>query len=295
MSKILDNLTVFIISTDKRKYLKIKKDLLIEYKNINIKPIISVYPMSKAFNQMHINCKTKYFLQLDEDMKLNKGIILKLLNAIKVSNFQTVCVAGQLFEKDFGPGGAIKIWKKKIFKYRKFNDCRTVDRDFFKRIYPFKKQIINEIVGLHIPRSNEFLNFSKIVGDICKWKFLKSDSNYLYSLLEKIIINKNLIDFIALFLSLNFNYEFICKSKNYQKDKFIYKLFKKEIQKLNSKFFINKFKMIEFFNIFDKTYSDENNINTLNEFFLNNIFNVDKKKKYELLKKLESLNKNFIY
>ena len=112
MNKVFNNLTVFVISTQKEKYNKIKNNLLKEYKNLNIQPIISVYPMSKAFNQMHINCKTKYFLQLDEDMKLNKGTILKLLNLIKTSSFRVVCVTGQLFEKDFGPGGAIKIWKK---------------------------------------------------------------------------------------------------------------------------------------------------------------------------------------
>jgi hypothetical protein len=295
MNKVFNNLTVFVISTQKEKYNKIKNNLLKEYKNLNIQPIISVYPMSKAFNQMHINCKTKYFLQLDEDMKLNKGTILKLLNLIKTSSFRVVCVTGQLFEKDFGPGGAIKIWKKKIFKYKKFNDCRTVDRDFFKRIYPFKKQEINEIVGIHIPRLNNFLNFSKIIGDICKWKFLKSDINYLHNTLEKIIINRDLIEFIALFLSLNFNDEFICKSKNYQKDKLTYKFFKKRIKKLNSTFFTNKLKIIKFFNLFNETYIQKKKIKKLNNFFLNNIFVIDKNNKYEILKSLDLLNKNLIY
>ena len=189
----------------------------------------------------------------------------------------------------------LKFGKKKIFKYKKFNDCRTVDRDFFKRIYPFKKQKINEIVGFHFPRLNSFLNFSKIIGDICKWKFLKSDINYLHNALEKVIINRVLIEFIALFLSLNFNDEFICKSKNYQKDKIAYKFFKKRIKKFNSKFFTNKLKIIQFFNLFEQTYTERKNLMRFNNFCLNNIFIINKKNKYEILKKLDLLNKNLIY
>lgn len=290
-SKQYNELTIFIICTDKKKFIKKKKILLKQYRHLkNIKPIISVYPMSSAFNEMHLRCKTKYFLQLDEDMFLKKGAINFLLDKIKKSNFFTVCVTGNLYEEDFGVGGAIKIWKKSIFRLFSFSDYRAVDRNFFRKILIFKKQSFNVILGKHVPRFNNFSKFSKVIGDVCKWKYLKSNRIFIYQMLQRLIINKNFYEIIALLISLNISKSYMYRSKNYFKDQLIYKKIKIIEKNFYTSFFYTCNNCISFFNIFIKTYENKKNINYFNKFFLNNLLKLNQDKMLYLKKVLNSLD-----
>lgn len=277
----LNSLTVFIISSDKITYLKKKKKLLTEYEKILVKPIISVYPMARAFNEMHLKCQTKYFLQLDEDMDLKKGAINKLYREIINSNARIICVTGQLYEKGFGPGGSVKIWKTKIFNYFSFGDHRTVDRKFFRKIFYFKKKNLLEIFGYHKPRFNNFSKFSKVLGDISKWRYLKSNKIYLYQMLERVIIEKNFYEIMAVFVSLNVNKKFIIKSKNYKKDKQIFNLIKNLEKNFNLNFFDNN-NSINFLSSFMDTYEEKQNIAVFNEYFINNLLKFKSKHSLDL-------------
>jgi hypothetical protein len=287
---LYDNLTVFIISLKKNIYEKKKKLLLKEYKKLKIKPIIKTFPMSSAFNQMHLNCKTKYFLQLDEDMFLKKGAIKILFNSIKESNFLTICVAGQLYEKKFGIGGFVKIWKKYIFYFFSFENYRTVDRKFFSKIFPFRKKIIKNIIGMHIPRFNNFSKFSKILGDVCKWKYLNSDKKFVYKMLQNILIDRNYYEIISSLVALNVNKKFITQSKNYKSDIYFFLIIKQFKKFYNETFFLNQKNCIYFFQLFIEVYTEKVNTDVFNKFFLNNILLLNLKDNIKLSKLLNEIN-----
>lgn len=269
-------LTVFIICSNKNNYYRKKKKLLDEYKKIKIKPIISVSPMSKAFNEMHLRCKTKYFIQLDEDMHLNRGAINKLYDEIHDSNFRTICVTGQLYEQDFGLGGSVKIWKKNIFNYFKFGDHRTVDRKFFKKIFFFKKKSFTKILGYHKPRFNDFSRFSKVLGDICKWRYLNSNKMFVHNALSRVLKERNFFEVIALLIALNLDYNFIKKSKDFKKDYEIFELIKKYKKNYKINFFKKKINNIIFFNYFMNTYNGENKVHKFNLYFQKNLIKRNK-------------------
>ena len=71
---------------------------------------------------------------------------------------------------------------KIIFKYFQFNDVRTVDRDFHKRIkrIGLNNKHYKEVIGIHKPRHSIFSNYLKTKSDIEKWKFLKRNYNKIY-------------------------------------------------------------------------------------------------------------------
>jgi len=172
------------------------------------------------------SCDTKYFVQLDADMILNSDAIYKLYYQIKKSSFNTYRISGQLFEDGFGIGGHIKCWKKSIFKYFKFKDTRTVDRNFHKkvRMFGFYNKVINENFGVHKPRHSNFSNYLKTKSDIEKWRFLKRPFNlYAEELLKKIIISKDIYRLNGfLFGVLSFKRELL-KSKNLKFENELYK------------------------------------------------------------------------
>ena len=286
-NKSLNDLTVFIICFKKKQFIIKKRKLLKEYSNLIIKPIIAVFPMSEAFNEMHRKCNTKYFLQLDEDMSLKKNAIYMLLDEIKKTNIFTICVTGQLFERDFGPGGAVKIWKSAIFNFFEFGDNRTVDRKYFSKLFFLRKKNISYIIGYHEPRYNKFTKFSKVLGDVCKWKYLKSKRNFLYQMLQRILIEKNLCEIFALYISLNVTKTFIKKSKNYEKDYIFYKKFKKLEKYFSTKPLDNKKLNFEFFNLFINAYEKKDSIKIFNSFFIKNFIKKDKIKSSQLLQKIE--------
>lgn len=148
------DLTVFFITflmTNSKSLLSLRGQ---SYKDFYVNIIKNVSPMSEAFNEMHRRCLTPYFIQLDEDMILDKTAVERLYNAIKISSPKVYMVYGQLYQPDFGLGGSVKCWKKDIFNRFQFNDVRCVDRDFHNRVkkYGFRKKEVKHkghLFGVH--------------------------------------------------------------------------------------------------------------------------------------------------
>ena len=107
-------LTVFIIHTNEETLHDCLNSLSEQNCSFNTTIVNNLYPMSKAFQFMPDNCNTKYFIQLDADMIIEKNSIIRLYKIISNTNFFTYRVSGQLYEKGFGVGGHIKCWKKNI-------------------------------------------------------------------------------------------------------------------------------------------------------------------------------------
>jgi hypothetical protein len=220
----LDNLTVFLITTNEDTYQKSKQSLFNQNSHFKIKEIKNIFPMSSAFQYMPDNCDTDYFIQLDADMILEHDSIYNLYSEIIKSSFLTYRISGKLYEEGFGIGGHIKCWKKNIFKYFSFKDCRTVDRNFHNRVkwLGFKNKTINTVLGKHIPRHSMLSEFLKTKSDIEKWKFLGRDvEKYAIPLLNDIISQNNLSKFLGLLISCLSPWSRIILSKNinYEKKK----------------------------------------------------------------------------
>ena len=238
-SLAIKEITIFLVTSNEETTSNAYKSLLAQDCNFKIVEIKNIFPMSKAFQRMADICTTKYFIQVDADMILNTDAISYLYNEIRKTPFWIYRFSGSLYEEGFGKGGAVKCWKKSVFKLLKFKDVRTVDRNFQNRASLLLLRIKHsqKILGIHKPRHSDFSNYLKTKSDIEKWKFLKRKySKYAKNLILN-LTNKHeniSIKFVgAIFGSIN-NLINIKKSKNIYKEelfytKYIRKLFLKEI------------------------------------------------------------------
>jgi len=195
MKPRLDDLTVFVISSGEEVEGECIKSLQSQNCEFKIKQIKGVTPMSKAFQSMPDNCKTAYFVQVDADMILDSDAIQTLYNLVKKSPFWIYRVSASLFEEGFGVGGAVKCWKSGIFRFFHFDNARTVDRCFHKKLRRFglTYRHTSQVVGVHRPRHSNFSLYLKTKSDVEKWRFLKRSSDlYAVELIDKILHAKNI-------------------------------------------------------------------------------------------------------
>ena len=264
-NKITD-ITVFVISTNEETISQTIKSLEDQDSEFEIVIIENIFPMHAAFQEMPNRCKTKYFIQVDADMILKPYAVNFLYLKIKKSPFWLYRVSGSLIEEGFGIGGAVKCWKTNIFKYFKFKDVRTVDRDFHKRIRRIGLNIKHnkEVIGIHKPRHSVFSNYLKTKSDIEKWKFLKRNYNlYAKDLLSKIIKFKDENDGIKLLgyiFGVLTNYEILNKSKNTYLEKKFYDSYLIHSNKKNFK--LNNNDETEFINLIQHLYNDFSCVDT---------------------------------
>ncbi|MBF0472856.1 MAG: hypothetical protein HQK93_03870 [Nitrospirae bacterium] len=199
----LDDLTVFVVSCAEDTMDECMDALMKQDCEFNIEHIKDVYPMSKAFQDMPDRCKTPYFIQVDADMILEPTAIRQLYETAKKTGFFKVVIYGQLFEEGFGVGGTVRLWKRHLFRFFSFNDCRTVDRNLFKRIkrFGFRLYSIDKVLGVHKPRHSDFSTYLKAKSDVEKWKFLKRPvEQYAIKLYDEIIddISNRSVQFFGL-------------------------------------------------------------------------------------------------
>lgn len=257
---LLKDLTVFIISTDEETTDLATESLINQNCEFKIDYIQNIFPMYKAFQTMPSICKTKYFIQVDADMILEPFAIEYLYKQIIKSPFWIYRVSCALNEEGFGVGGAIKCWKKSIFKYFQFKDVRTVDRDFHKRVKKFGLNIrhYKKIIGIHRPRHSKFSNYLKTKSDIEKWKFLRRDFNiYAKKLLFKILLFEEEDDplkFLGFIFGVMTEYLKLIRSKNIYDEKIFYE---KYFNKLNiNSFYVTDSEKSIFQNLIENLYSD---------------------------------------
>ena len=186
----LDDLTVYVVSCAEDTMDECMEALCGQDCEFNIEHVKDVYPMSRAFQDMPDRCKTPYFIQVDADMILESFAVRELYEAAKKTGFFKVAIYGQLYEEGFGVGGTVRLWKRHLFRFFSFNDCRTVDRNLFKRIrrFGFRLHSIDKVLGIHRPRHSDFSTYLKAKSDVEKWKFLKRPvEQYAINLYDEIV------------------------------------------------------------------------------------------------------------
>ena len=138
--------------------------------------------MSHAFNEfIRQSAPSKYVVQVDGDVVLKAWAVRRLYEAIQ-KTWWCYAAFGQLFESEFGLGGAVRIWRWWPVKLLGFRDVRCVDRDlhYRMRILGMRRLEVlgrtdqsiteaSETFGTHFPRNSPFARFSKTKGDALKW------------------------------------------------------------------------------------------------------------------------------
>ncbi len=218
-----NNITVFVITTGEESIddclEAINKQSFRKNENFEVKIISDVYPMSEAFNEMHRRCETDFFIQVDADVILKEDAVEVLYNGIKDKSFFTYASHAKLYEEGFGIGGSVRCWRKSFFKYFPFNDCRTVDRNLYKRSRPFffRRKSIDKVVGIHRPRHSLFSEYLKTKSDVEKWRFLgRKPQKYALPLLEELLLDtqKEKYRIFGFILGVLTSKERVLKSKN---------------------------------------------------------------------------------
>lgn len=169
-----ESVTVFVVSAGEEVLADCIEALDRQTCRFRLERIADVYPMSAAFQAMPDRCRTPYFVQVDADMVLEPDAIETLHGEIVGTGPRTVQVSGQLYEEGFGPGGAVKCWRRSLFRAFRFRDVRTVDRDLYRRIGRFglAPRHLDRQLGIHRPRHSAESAWLKAKGDVEKWRYL---------------------------------------------------------------------------------------------------------------------------
>ena len=154
MENLDKDLTVFLITCGENSNYNACIDALKKQTvKFNLEIIKDFAPMSKAFQEMLNRCKTKYFIQCDGDMILEKNAIEIMYNEIKNNNLAMLCYElndVHLSKTIFG----IKIYNWEIFRKFPYNlQTRSCEMEQLKRIEKagYKWKFMYGVVGLHSP------------------------------------------------------------------------------------------------------------------------------------------------
>lgn len=277
----MKKLTVFIINCGEDVFEECKASIANQKLPSDLEIIVdvieNVYPMSEAFNEMHRRSETKYFIQVDADMVLKEDAVSLLYDAVKKTPFWIYAVYGQLFEEGFGVGGAIRCWKRGYLSFFKFKDCRTVDRNLFKRTRRclLRRKNLNKVLGLHKPRHSLFSEYLKTKSDVEKWRFLGRNVNlYALPLMDKFLEEKDHVKLFGLLLGAVTSKATVYRSKS----------LKDEIEKFES------MKSCSYLDLFDlnKGFSSEK-LNDIRELFISAYSTYSEDHGYVLLKRVFEL------
>lgn len=171
--------------------------------SLTINEIKDVAPMSNAFNEMILRCKTPYYIQVDADMTLEKFAVATLLQAIKKRGNKCAEVCAALKDPVRGILYGVKIFNHSImknFRYQNVNACdRRIVEEYTKKGYT--RDAIGTIVGTHA----EFYNNSEIMlksrAIIEKDRYLTGSINHLNKCYKKLSESKfslrNLFEFLG--------------------------------------------------------------------------------------------------
>lgn len=149
--------TVFLISTgDTRSREACEAALAKQDVPFVVDVIENVAPMSAAFQQMNLRCRTQFYIQLDEDMVLGPGAVARLLREIQAQSKTTALVCGALDDVDAErPLYGVKIYRHEVAKMVPFKNGMATDithNERLKRLgYKLHLLPLGETLGKHAP------------------------------------------------------------------------------------------------------------------------------------------------
>jgi MoaA/NifB/PqqE/SkfB family radical SAM enzyme/glycosyltransferase involved in cell wall biosynthesis len=97
--------------------------------------IENVAPMSAAFQQMIVRCRTPYFIQVDEDMILKPGAVRTLYETIRRQPDDVFMYAYMLWDVHLVRGiFGVKAYRHSLMRLVEYRDVQSCEQDHFKRL-----------------------------------------------------------------------------------------------------------------------------------------------------------------
>ncbi|MCK9558034.1 MAG: radical SAM protein [Candidatus Cloacimonetes bacterium] len=207
-------ITAFVISAGNNpNYPICLKALQDQTAKVTIDIIKDYSPMSVAFQQMLVRCKTPYYIEVDEDMVLNPDAIETMYRtAINEQDPKVSMVCFRLLDVhvDFKIYG-IKIYKFDVFKNYPYNlenmSCEVEQLERMKADgYTYK--LIEDVVGQHSPLWSNELIFGRYLNLMEKFKefkyvWLESLPRKLFEIFQKDPSETNLYALLGAYTSLS--------------------------------------------------------------------------------------------
>jgi len=186
------DLTVFVISAGNNPNLPATLKALERERKatpFKLRRIVDISPLSAAFQRMLDECDTPYFIQCDEDMVLDEGVVGKMLTAIR-SSAETISMVAfklrdNLVEQDIY---GIKIYKAVIFKQYPYDlsspSCEVEQLERMKRD-GYDIGCDERVVGQHAPHWTPAAVFERTQNLMEKWKLY--DYRWLENLPQRLL------------------------------------------------------------------------------------------------------------
>ena len=137
-------------------------------------------PSSVAFQEMINRCKSKYYIQVDEDMVLYPDAVEIMYNAIVNSDQNIAMIAHMLHDEHLNYDiVGVKIYNHDITKkypYNtdiNFNEIPTIDQMSRMEKDGYTSRIFGTVIGVHSPKWNEELIFERYFDLLEKYKIYK--------------------------------------------------------------------------------------------------------------------------
>ena len=180
MYDISNEVTVFLITTEGEPNFNESYHALLNQKDVkfNLEIIKDYCPMSKAFQEMLIRCKTKYYVEVDSDMVLFDTAIKTMYDAIRENDelHPFVCYRLRDVHLDF-PLYGVKIYRYSDFIKYPYNlshpSCEVEQLDRMKVDGYIFDDLREDIIGKHSPNWTEQGIFERYYNLMEKFKIYK--------------------------------------------------------------------------------------------------------------------------
>lgn len=229
-------ITVFLItiSTEQLKYsLDAINNFSLEIPFI-VNCIKNISPTNKAYNEMRLRCKTKYFIQNDEDMELYENCLDTIMKTIYDKNNEKIFLhTFKLIDDKLGIGNppiidCLKVYNQDIMKnYPTLNNGKdetsSVDSMWHKKVQQdgYICNGTNIIIGFHGKHRSNFdilLRYCKILKSLINPN-IKTNSSHICKFLRPLFIENNINELLRSILYLiskikTINYDILDKIVN---------------------------------------------------------------------------------
>lgn len=208
----MSDLTVFIVQSGKNPNLipcidAIKK----QSKDFEIKFIKDISPMSSAFQAMIDRCQTKYFVQVDQDMILNRNAVEFLYDKIEEVFQEVVIVGCMLYDPHLDKNiYGVKIYNHDIIKNYPYKNSLSCEVDQIKEFEKdgYRFHFCPEVIGRHSPYWTKDLIFERYFNLMEKFKEFKYNwlqyiPKYLYQKVQQNPTDENLYALLGAYTSIS--------------------------------------------------------------------------------------------
>jgi len=205
MSK--NKVTIFLITINSPQYQKTLKSIeenISKTSFFSLEIINNISPVSEACNQMIEKCTTPFFIQLDEDMILDNGMLELMLSTMEsaVETNSKICqYVFRLRDNDLGNILGIKIYNYNIIKNYRWQNEISSDRflnlelkedGYEVKVFGGK----DDTVGTHALHRTSFELFLKniTIGNKVKSQATSSDMKHFINMYTKSCLSMNTED-----------------------------------------------------------------------------------------------------